>query len=1238
MFIRTCILCFGILAVYLSGVVFGEVSWSPVPTPSPPSLANDGVQKILDAGRINAFGMQNLALNERAIASASSALTGYSIHQVAHLNDGRLGNDASWISGGEPSWAQIDLGDVYWICEVALGNDSSGQYSDRGMIDWSIQVATQSTDNTTSWKRVAPCDLKPASVLRRTVFRFEPIQARYVRITIGCNTGDAARIDEIEVYGNSESITSEEVRIQLNADISEKMVTVKNRAITLDEDAMNREWLRAVIDEEYAWLKAFGRADLDPRLVNTPYPQRKFPYHVEDDTTTLVRSKLIPTLDGVIDENEWATSSTGTVTVGCPSDDFETGALVESTGRLTLCDAADGSFLYGAIQTNRLLSAHIATIQTQAETDQRGGVLCLNADGTKLILRDYGLAEDDPQRDTLLDSAVNTERTAFEFRIPLPHPNIADVENGVRLCLGIGGRYTTYTGRPVTFLPGHIAIAKVGDGFDPLSETFVYRVTNVSDHPMVISYRNGSFFEEIRLYPDVTYKLNVTSQNGPIGPEIFDGFTIRTNDTTNITLHPFCYSPVRRTWMLLDSLIARHELPISQSERAAWRQKYDIADNDRVRFREVRELKRRIFLSLPEADPIGKILFEKRFPLEPSHNYSDYFDSTWQSGGGIYTLTIPRSEDTFMPQKAVLTELFATTGMSRHPSLSFDATKIYFTNRSSYDDFWHIMEMNADGGGLRQLTDGPFHDLWPTPLPDGGLAMISTRCRQKFLCWRPQASVLYRIDPNDPMNLDTMKPLSFANLTEWAPSVTHDGRILWTRSEYQDKGADYGHTLWTIRPDGTMPELMFGNTIPLPQGFANGREIPDSDQLVATMISHFGDLNGPVAILDLNHGRYAPDAISTITPEVPWPGQWTRCETFREPFPISKNLILVSHSSRDRFGIFLIDHSGNRELLYIDPNESISSMCPIPFRAVPTPPCMTGAMDDELAKAEKGEFFVENVHVGLGLPLPSQGGPTAKYLRVCQEVRHTLDQNADGTYRADHDPFMEFYASPVDIVSGPYGWTSYVAKASWGLAHVESDGSARFTAPAGKVLYFELLDENFNEIQRMRSVVQLQPGETRGCVGCHEDRRETPLPMATPMAMQRDAESLEAEPWGVGAFDYQKVVQPVLDRRCVSCHTPDSAVDLSGTLDTNHIPASYKTLIRGGYIHHFDWQWQGGVPTKAEPLSFGTIKSRLWSILEDANHRENPLSQDEKRAIRCWTDLSCPLWSDYTQRSLRKDD
>jgi len=82
------------------------------------------------------------------------------------------------------------------------------------------------------------------------------------------------------------------------------------------------------------------------------------------------------------------------------------------------------------------------------------------------------------------------------------------------------------------------------------------------------------------------------------------------------------------------------------------------------------------------------------------------------------------------------------------------------------------------------------------------------------------------------------------------------------------------------------------------------------------------------------------------------------------------------------------------------------------------------------------------------------------------------------------------------------GWPSYVAKASLGVVLVAEDGSASFLAPAGKVLYFELLDAEFDELQRMRSVIQLQPGEQRSCIGCHEDRRRPP-PRSSPRALAK---------------------------------------------------------------------------------------------------------------------------------------
>jgi hypothetical protein len=188
------------------------------------------------------------------------------------------------------------------------------------------------------------------------------------------------------------------------------------------------------------------------------------------------------------------------------------------------------------------------------------------------------------------------------------------------------------------------------------------------------------------------------------------------------------------------------------------------------------------------------------------------------------------------------------------------------------------------------------------------------------------------------------------------------------------------------------------------------------------------------------------------------------------------------------------------------------------------------------------------------------------------------------------------------------------------------------------VLYFSLLDAEYNEIQRMRSVVQVRPGEQRSCVGCHESRLTTPdlSPLKT-QAMKKAPVEPVPPPWGAGPFWFERVVQPVLDARCVSCHnarTPNK-INLSDTRDGESIPVSYRNLVRSGTIHFFNYDYQAGVPDKAAPYTFGTVKSKLWSILQDHSHRDVKLTPNQMHAIKCWTDLNVPLWGDYTFRPER---
>ena len=738
-------------------------------------------------------------------------------------------------------------------------------------------------------------------------------------------------------------------------------------------------------------------------------------------------------------------------------------------------------------------------------------------------------------------------------------------------------------------------------------------------------------------------------------------------------------APLERVLVLFEELIERLDrqgldVTAERTEAADLRRQAAEEPESQALYLAAQLAKRQLFFRDPSLAPIQQILFAKRHPFLESHNYSEHLDGILEPGGGVFVLHIPRDEhDRYRPDLARIQTLFdGTEGIVREPVSDFDAKTIYFAYRpdkpekEGWAPYWHMYSMETDGSGLRKLTDGPFHDFDAVCLPDGGVAFHTTRCAVRFLCWRPQAYVLYRMDADG----ENMRRLSHANLSEWKPSVMRNGRILWTRSEYLDKGADFGHTLWSISPDGTHPELVFGNNTP--NCYSQAHEVPGSQELVCTLMSH-GDHSGPIALIDRNKGPFSTEAITNITPDTRPQYQMARSHhnTFRDPYPISRDHFLVAHNpdNQQNWGLYLIDRFGNREWLYADPE--VSSYHPTPLQSRPRPPVLPSSLDASLANKGLGQFTIQDVYQGLGASI-ARG--QAKYLQVSEEVPPTLELMPTGECRADHPPFTDFYATPVHLVHGPQpsfvtrtpnapvtglrtnhdwtnlvteeghglfrvreggGWPTFVAKTLHGTVPIAEDGSANFLAPAGKVLYFQLLDGEYNELQRMRSVIQLQPGERRSCIGCHDNRHSSPPPAAT-LALTQPPQTLQPPPWGTDPFDYQQVVQPVLNNHCVRCHDgrESGPSDLRGTLDAGRVPASYRSLIEGGWVHYFDLTY-GMRHFKAEPMSFGTLQSRLWTVLADENHKEVSVDEPGARAIKAWIDLNCPLWPDYQFRENR---
>jgi len=129
---------------------------------------------------------ENVALATKgARLSASGTLPGYAIHKLEHLNDGKAGNNHSWISNtAGTGWVQIDLPAKATIQRIVWGRDRNGQFGDRVATQYTIEGSTEAG----KWFAIA-------SSLDRTPFQAEVDPNAYLA---KLSTVDAAKAKGVQ--------------------------------------------------------------------------------------------------------------------------------------------------------------------------------------------------------------------------------------------------------------------------------------------------------------------------------------------------------------------------------------------------------------------------------------------------------------------------------------------------------------------------------------------------------------------------------------------------------------------------------------------------------------------------------------------------------------------------------------------------------------------------------------------------------------------------------------------------------------------------------------------------------------------------------------------------------------------------------------------------------------------------------------------------------------------------------
>jgi len=692
------------------------------------------------------------------------------------------------------------------------------------------------------------------------------------------------------------------------------------------------------------------------------------------------------------------------------------------------------------------------------------------------------------------------------------------------------------------------------------------------------------------------------------------------------------------------------------------------ANARRALFGEACVLRRQIAFSNPLLN-FDKILFIKRHRAVYPHMCDQFYGIAQAPGGGLYILDNPFSGDQKI--RDVLADSTVEAGRLKgqklsggpvqgptvnydgghrrsgtetgggaflSPSLSYDGKQILFAyvenkgkpeqlfhtdaTRGHWDEgrCFHIFKVNVDGSGLQQLTDGTWNDFDPCWLPNGRIAFITERRGGYLRCGR--ACPLYNLFD---MAADGsgINALSFHESNEWNPSVTHDGRIIYTRWDYVDRHGCTAHGPWITTLNGSDSRSVHGNFAPRPVRPDMELElhaIPGSHKYVALAAPHHGQAYGSLIVIDPRiPDDDAMGPVKRITPDVDFPESQGGHEVYGSPYPLSENYHLCVYSAgmqapgiegnRENYGIYLVDAFGNKELIYRDPE--IACMSPMPLRSTSRPPVRKPGFEKEnVLPNAPGEatMAVINVYDSIS-PWPAD--TKVKELRIYQLLPMSVPSGS-----APHQTGKQIAESRDSVV--PCRWVL-------GTVPVEKDGSAYFTVPAYREVFFQAIDEKGMAIQSMRSATYARKGESLVCQGCHEPKNRAPVKTKSrTLALMRKSSVPKPDVSGSNPFSYPLLVQPVLDRNCVTCHekNKEKAPNLKKDPIANHWYASYNSLIHFAYTSYgAGGNWSSPKFYRTTPGQFGARVTRLYSMLSKGHH-DVKLSEEDMHRITLWLDSS----------------
>jgi len=398
------------------------------------------------------------------------------------------------------------------------------------------------------------------------------------------------------------------------------------------------------------------------------------------------------------------------------------------------------------------------------------------------------------------------------------------------------------------------------------------------------------------------------------------------------------------------------------------------------------------------------------------------------------------------------------------PSVSYDGKTVYFSMAKGDEPYYHIYAVAPDGSGLRQVTQGPFHDYDPVELPDGRLAFSSTRLGSREEYHAKYASSLFTCNADG----STIRPLTYHIVADREPRVMSDGSLVFVRMDNFMERAKVEVHLHQTRLDGTGGQVIIG---PGRKGVNLDRDA--AAEAPMSWLRKYG-AGSPAPMPD---GRVVAINQKGLVTSADLTGMLVSQEFLPyDVSPLAGGRLLCTSIRKSKVLVFDLQKGEVRQVVKATdlPVRDLHSVVSLASRKKPS--TMPSMID----------------------PAVERRVDKTGYLH-CQNVLNTQHTQAD-LNRIKAIRIYEgrpFTLEPTKTIYSHIGTVGV----ELGTVPLSEDGSFYAEVPADRPLAMQAVDGEGRAVINELTWVYTRPGEQRSCVGCHAPADTAP-PMSASQALR----------------------------------------------------------------------------------------------------------------------------------------